>query len=135
VPALRVFELDDRMAPRQLFEIAAGQRTSIGAATITPLGANLLVTYTDRRGTPARDPPPTMDPYDLRFCPAQPITWLELRDARSGELRAAKTLEGYDIAAAVERSGAVVLGGAVAGDCSQDRRAALISVDARLETR
>ena len=133
-PRVRVFTVDADLAPRLLFEAAAPAGVSADEATLTRLGDGVLLTFSRRLGPIESGPPQTLDDFELPLCGTRATTWLELRDAGAGELRAARTLDGHVIVAALARGEDALLGGA-AGECATDARAVVLAVGADLAPR
>ena len=134
-PKLYVYEVDATLAPRLLFETQAPSGLSIDGATFTPMGDALLVTYSVRSALPYPKRPGLADEFDLPICGQDPATRVELRDLRTGELKAKVDLRGYIIAAAtpLER-GKVWLGGSHQEACAE-MRATVVELDEHLTVR
>jgi len=130
---LRVLQVDGGQRPRPLFEITPDQAISIEDATITPMGERLLVTYTTRHPA-APHLPLVEDDYEAPVCTGVPITWAELRDARSGALIASQQLTGWTAPAATARGGEVLLGGGFMESCATELRAGVLALDADLQS-
>jgi len=135
-PKLYGFEVDDALAPRKLFEVEAPAGRSIDEATFTPWGDALLVTYSARyavRQPAAQAARASEDGFDERSCPAEAMTWIELRDGSTGALRAAKALRGHVVTSAIPRAGGgVLLGGAAHTDCAAEARGVVLAIDRNL---
>jgi CHAT domain-containing protein len=132
---LHVLSVDAALQPRLLFTAQAPAGGRLSAATLTPLGADLLVTYTDETAaTPAAPGPAVLDDWQASDCVTEPVTWIELRDGRTGALKAAREIRGLSLAAAALKGPDAWLGGALKA-CGEDRRAVVLAANARLETR
>ncbi|MGH6999201.1 MAG: CHAT domain-containing protein, partial [Phenylobacterium sp.] len=131
---LRVILSERGAPPRPLFEIVPPTAISIDDATITPIGGRLLITYTARYPAPPRRPL-TEDDYDAPLCMGVPITWVELRDSRTGALIASQTLSGWTAPSAMARGDEVLLGGGVMSSCEAEMRAGVIALDSGLRPR
>ncbi|MBU2307242.1 MAG: CHAT domain-containing protein, partial [Alphaproteobacteria bacterium] len=133
---LHVLEFGASLEPRPLFEVTAPTGFALSSATITPRGSDLLITYTTRTAGLTVSAAQTLDDYDTADCLTEWVTWLELRDARTGVRRAAREIRGLSVVAALARDdGRVLLGGATRGACGEDGRATVVAVDGGLETR
>ena len=132
---LRLFTVDAALAPRTLaaFDLPAGM--SVTQATVTRLGKDLLLTYTDRAMAPAERPATTEDDYDDPLCATEPVTRVELRDGRTGDLRRMRELHGYVVTAASASDGGVLLGGSHATGCGKPARGVVLAVDGTLAPR
>jgi hypothetical protein len=132
---LHLLGVDAALATRPIaaFDLPAGM--SVTQATVTQLGRDLLLTYTDRAMAPASRPAMTEDDYDDPLCSAEPVTRIELRDAGTGALRQMRELRGYVVTAAAASGGEVLLGGSHAAGCGKPASGVVVAVDARLATR
>jgi CHAT domain-containing protein len=134
-PAVRGLTIGPDLRPRPLFATRAPIRLGLHAATLTAWRGDLLLTYTARfapRPAPARA---GADDYDDPLCATEPITWIELHDAATGALKAAREIRGLQVNVAVVRGDTVWLGGATYADCAGESRATVQALDARLQTR
>ena len=134
-PRMDVYEVDAALQPRRLFEVAGPAGWNLSAATVTPLGEDVLVTYTDETARAPDLPEPTLDDWDQPPCLWRPLTRVELRDGRTGALKASRELPGQTVAAAQPADGRVLLGGAVRAACGDEGRANVLAVDAALAPR
>ncbi|MDP3659391.1 CHAT domain-containing protein, partial [Phenylobacterium sp.] len=130
-PKLRVFAIAGEGAPRPLFAVAP-QAASLDQATLTPVKAGLLVTYTER--FPRGEPPPSAgeDDFDSPICLTPPITWVELRDLADGALLASKVMPGWVVAAVTPRASGALLGGSFTASCTTEAQAAIATLDAAM---
>lgn len=133
---LHVLELTARLQPRLLFTVDAPPGFKLSEATITPLGADLLVTYATREAPPLRLPVISDDDYDTPYCLTEPVTWLELRDGRTGARKAAREVRGLGVVTALASpGGGVLLGGSTRAACGEEGRATVVVADPLLQTR
>lgn len=131
---LRVVLIDAGKPPRPLVEIAPAQAAAIDDATITPMGGDLLVTYTTRYPAPPRQPL-IEDDYLTPLCAGAPVTWAELRDGETGALLAARQLSGWTATSATARGEEVLLGGGAMASCADDLKAGVVALDSALQPR
>ena len=129
---LHVLNLDDSIAPQLLFELEPPSGSVIDEATIAPLGDALLITYTHRFPPPDIPSRLAEDDFESPLCTSVPVTWIELRDAKTGALRGQRTFRGWTVAASLSRDGRVLLGGAFKESCLVEARAAVLALDASL---
>lgn len=130
-PSLRVYEVDAALAPRLLFEMSAPQIDGYPQVALARLGGRLLVTLSDRDAR--RDAVASaFDDFDSPACLPTPVTWVELRDLRSGERLASAELPGLLVADALGRKDRFVIGGSVVADCAAGRRASVAILDPTL---
>ncbi|PZQ61591.1 MAG: hypothetical protein DI570_11980 [Phenylobacterium zucineum] len=133
---LHLLELTASLEARPLFTVDAPPGFRLSDATVTPLGADLLITYSTAEAPPLNPPAMPDDDYDAPACLTERVTWLELRDGRTGARKAAREVRGLTVVAArASGDGAALLGGSVRQACGQDGQAAVVSVDARLQPR
>lgn len=124
---LRAFEVDAKLAPRPLFEIALPAGVQVDEATIIPRGETLLLTYSRRHG--ASPPlPEELDDFEWPICIPPPTTWIEVRDGRTGALVARRELPGWAIAAGAAWRDGTALAGAFKADCATDEKAGLLTL-------
>jgi CHAT domain-containing protein len=132
-PQLEVQAVDRTISPRRLFavDLPEGARR-IDEATVTQVGRNLLLTYTERFSalTGLRM---TEDEFDQPICASEPVTWIELREAGTGRLLQSREARGLVVRAAAEQGGAVVLAGSFKAVCEAEARATVLAVGAALE--
>ncbi len=129
--SLRLIAFDAALKPRVLAEIMPRADQSIDTATVTPWGEALLVTYGERFAAPA-ERPLIEDDFEDPICGGVPVTVVELRDARTGALRAGRRLEGWAVVEASLLGDKVLLAGARKAACIDEQRAALARLDADL---
>jgi len=135
-PRLSVYVVDGAATPRLLFEVETPGALPIAAATFTPVGEALLVTYSARAVFPYPEPRFFRDDYDRPPCGQEALTRVELRDVASGALKGEAELRGHLINAAIEGPGGeILLGGSVQGTCAGQARATVVAVDKALKTR
>ena len=127
-PWLKVLEVGASVAPVVLFETRAPPGVTLDHATLSVLGSRLVLTYT-AAFPHAANPPPGEDDYDTFVCAAEPVTWIEVRDGRTGALTARRELRGVRGHVALGRGRDVLLGGSVQSGCGE-RRAAVFILDA-----
>jgi hypothetical protein len=132
--SLRLIAFDAALKPRVLAQIAPPADQSIDTATVTSWGESLLVIYSERFAAPPQGPF-IEDDFEDPICGGVHVTILELRDARTGALRATSRLEGWAVVAATRSGDKVLLAGARKAACIDEQRAALISVDASLDAK
>lgn len=72
------------------------------------------------------------DDFEAPPCGDMPVTMAELRDARTGALRASSRLEGWTVIDAAAGKGGVVLAGARKSACADENRAAVARLDPAL---
>ncbi len=132
---LRLLETGPELLPRVLAEIDLPSGGSPAEATVSPLGGDLLVTYTDRAAPPAARPGATLDDWEEPLCAVHPVTWIELRDGRTGALKARRELAGEVAVSAIANGARVLLGGAAAPACGEDARASVAAVGPDLAPR
>jgi CHAT domain-containing protein/tetratricopeptide (TPR) repeat protein len=133
---LAVYRLNPGADPVRLFLFPARDVSMIDEATLTLLGDAVLITYTQRFSPDGARPPAREDDFEARACTALPRTRVELRDARTGELRIGKDLPRHLVAAArPDGRGGVFLGGAYSTDCAREPRATVWRLDDRLTLR
>jgi CHAT domain-containing protein len=133
---LHVLELTKTLATRPLFTVEAPPGFKLSDATVTPMGGDLLVTYTTNQAPPLDRPPTPPDDYDTPYCLTERVTWLELRDGRTGARKAAREIRGLGVVTALgQADGTVLLGGSSRDACGQEGRATVLSATPRLETR
>ncbi|MEW5683716.1 MAG: CHAT domain-containing protein [Pseudomonadota bacterium] len=133
---LHLLELTASLEARPLFTIDAPPGFSPSDATVTPLGQDLAITYSTSRASPLNPPATPDDDYDAPTCLTERVTWLELRDGRTGARKAMREIRGLTVVAArASGDGAVLLGGSVRQACGQEGRATVVSIDARLQPR
>lgn len=133
---LHVLELTSPLAPRPLFTVDAPPGFRLSDATITPMGGDFLVSYTTDSARPRTPPSPLPDDdYDAPYCMTERVTWLELRDGRTGARRAVREIRGLSAVTALARGGGVWLAGASRAACGEEGQATVVAVNARLETR
>ncbi len=131
-PAARVYELAAGASPRLLFETSAGS-IGLDAASVAPLGSDVLVTLTDRHAQPAQAPGAPADDYDAPACLWETLTRIELRDGRNGALKASREIRGLDVTAALSRGGTALLAGAETPACGEERRAVVLRIGPDLQ--
>ena len=129
--SLRLIAFDAALKPLILAQIAPPADQSIDTATVTSWGESLLVTYSERFAAPPQGPF-IEDDFEDPICGGVHVTILELRDARTGALRATSRLEGWAVVAATRSGDKVLLAGARKAACIDEQRAALASLDASL---
>jgi hypothetical protein len=123
----RVYELTAGAPPQRLFETHAG-RLGLDAAAVAPLGDDVLVSLTDRQAPPAQAPGAPADDYDAPACLWETVTRIELRDRRTGALKASREIRGLDVTAALSRGKAALLAGAETPACGGERRAVVLRI-------
>lgn len=134
-PRLRLLKVDAGLEPRMLADFAAPSGAYVDDATVTVVGSDLFVTYTDRMARRAASPE-TLDDWETRYCLGERVTWIERRDGRTGALKASREIRGLAVVAAVAaRGGEVLLGGSATAACGEDAQAAVLALDAKLATR
>jgi CHAT domain-containing protein len=134
-PRLRVLRVGQDLAPQLLFEIEPPQGVRISNATITPLGTQLLITYS-ATNLSAEKPPPTLEDYDALVCADRRRTWVELRDARTSQLAKSAVLDDLAVvAAAPGPNGTVFVGGSELRGCEGERQAVVVALDRELKAR
>lgn len=134
-PRMQLYEVDAALQPREIFAFAGPAGSGVDEATVTPLGDDLLVTYTDATARPAAAPEPTLDDWDQPPCLWRPVTRLELRDGRTGALKASRELAGQTVVAAQPAGGRVLLAGALRPACGDEGRANVLTLDGALAPR
>lgn len=122
-PVIQLFVVGADAAPRLLAEIEPPAGVNVDDVALARLGDAVLVTY-GARAPALSAPAPVMDDYDLVLCTPPPVTWLDLRDLRSGARRAIAQASGWSVSAALAHDGQVVLGGAFKSSCGAEMRAA-----------
>ncbi|MDB5423621.1 MAG: hypothetical protein JWQ29_1037, partial [Phenylobacterium sp.] len=132
---LHLLSVDSGLAPRALVDIDLPSGMSVTEATVTVMGGALLLTYSDRAAALATRPAMTEDDYDDPLCASEPVTRIELRDARTGALRRARDLRGYVVITASGIGGRVLVGGAHQEGCGAPARGVVLTVDAKLATK
>ena len=123
--------VDDTLQPAPLVDIDLPPGLSVSEATLRMRGGDLLVTYTDRSAPRADRPPTTEDDYDTPLCYNEPTTWVELRNPRTGALKASAQLKGYVVSAA----DGGLLGGSRKTGCEAESRGVVFALDAQLRPR
>jgi CHAT domain-containing protein len=132
---LRVLRVGQDLAPRVLFEIEPPKGLRISNATITPLGAQLLITFT-ADNLPAAQPDPNLEDYDARVCFDRRKTWVELRDAATGQVMKSGVLDDFvAVAATAASDGAIFVAGSRSGGCQGERQASVVALDHALKAR
>jgi CHAT domain-containing protein len=131
---LRLFETDAALNPRVMAELAPPSGGNIAEATVSPFGDDLLLTYTDRAAAPPDRPPAALDDWQEPLCSVWPVTWIELRDGRTGALKARRELPGQVVTRVLATGGRVLLGGAAAARCGEDAQANVLTVGTDLAT-
>ncbi len=133
---LHVLELTPGLAARPLFTVEAPAGFKLSDATVTPMGGDLLVTYTTDQAPPLDRPPAPPDDYDTPYCLTERVTWLELRDGATGARKAAREIRGLGVVTALgQADGTVLLGGSSRDACGQEGRATVLAATPRLDTR
>lgn len=133
-PHLMLLAIDAALQPRPLATIEAPPGAVLENATVTPLGADLIVTYS----AAAPRPPPAalpLDDYDVPSCRPERVTWIERRHGRTGELKSRRLAPGLSVVAALARGERVWLAGSTAAACGGDARATVVAADGVLEIR
>jgi CHAT domain-containing protein len=126
------FRIDAAAAPRPFFEVELPKGADVDTAAAVRQGDALIVAYTDRFA-PVAARPYLNDDYDQTLCGAEPFTWIEVRDAGAGTLRASKLMRGLVITSATTApDGRILLAGSLQQGCAAEARAVVISVDAQL---
>lgn len=90
---------------------------------------------TARRARLASPPTYTLDDWDDPLCISEPVTWIQRRDGRTGELKAEATVRGLDIAAALPVGRGLWLGGARTPGCGLATQAVVLALEGDLATR
>jgi len=134
-PRLRLLEVDSRLEPRLIAEIEAPAGATLSDATVTPLGADLIVTFTDRTARPTDPPAFPDDDWYAPYCLTERVTWVQRRDGATGALKAERQIRGLAVATALPRGGAVWLAGSATGACGDEAKATVVALDADLATR
>ncbi|WP_374574539.1 CHAT domain-containing protein [Phenylobacterium sp.] len=129
--ALHVMSLDAKLKPQPMFDVTP-PAAFLDEATITPVGPNLILTYTERYPPPDQPVLLGEDDFDQPLCRRPPITWVELREAASGTLIASRRLDGWMAASVALQDGAILLGGGVQPSCTAELKAAVARLDADL---
>jgi CHAT domain-containing protein len=132
---LRVLRIGKDLAPQVLFQVEPEQGVRISNATITPLGTQLLITYT-ADNLPAAKPPPSLEDYDALVCFDRRKTWVELRDAATGQVMKASLLDDFvAVAATAGSDGTVFVAGSRRSGCQGERQASVVALDRALKAR
>lgn len=134
-PRLRLLAVDESLAPRLIAEVEAPVGAVLNDATVTPLGPDLILTFSDRTARPADPPTFPSDDWDAPECLSERVTWIQRRDARTGALKAERQLRGLAVATALARGGTVWLAGSATGACGGEAKAAVLALDVNLVTR
>lgn len=131
---LRLIKLDAGLSPSLLAQITPAADQPIDEATLTLWGESLLVTYSQTFADPARRPV-VEDDFEAPLCGGVHLTVVELRDARTGVLRASARLEGWSVVEGLVSAGRVVLAGARKAACTDEERAGLVALDDALNAK
>lgn len=131
---LRVFEVDATLQPHLLFEIVGTGRDGLDSATMTILGGDLIITYTDRTAPLAAPPALPDDDYDFPLCASEPVSWIERRDVRTGLLKSAREVRGLQVETASVWGPAILLGGAVTPACGAEAQGTVLTLAPDLKT-
>lgn len=132
---LQVFDVGQALAPRLLFEVPLAKGALVDNLTLTHRGETILLTYTRKYATSDRAPRLAEDDYDNALCMPRPVTWIELRDARTGTLKASRTLPDVIVSAALLNGDDVLLGGSTMASCTAEHRAAVLALGPDLAPR
>lgn len=134
-PRLALVETDAALATRVFATTAAPAGAALSDATLTRIGSDLILTYTDRTAPPSRSPEMPADDYDISDCLSDRVTWVERRDGRTGELQVSRQVRGLAVVTALAgANGEVLLAGSQAA-CGGEARAAVVALNRALETR
>ncbi|TAJ67942.1 MAG: CHAT domain-containing protein [Phenylobacterium sp.] len=134
-PRLSLLEVDGGLAPRPIALIEAPAGAVLSDATVTPLGGDLVVTFTDRAARPAARPAVPGDDWDFPACLTERVTWIRRLDARTGALKAQRQVRGLAVVTALARGDAVWLAGSATKACGDEAKAAIVALDAALAAR
>jgi len=134
-PRLRLLDVDARLEPRLIAEIEAPAGAALSDATVSPLGQDLIVTFTDRTARPAAPPAFPNDDWDFPYCLTERVTWVQRRDGRTGALKAERQLRGLAVVTALARDDAIWLAGSATSVCGDEAKATVLALDADLATR
>lgn len=133
--ALSVFEVDAALQPRLLFEIAGSSHDGLDNATLSILGGDLIITYSDRSAPLAAPAALPHDDYDYPLCITEPVTWIERRDARTGVLKSRREVRGLQVETTWVRARDIVLGGAETSACGGEAQGVVMALALDLTAR
>jgi CHAT domain-containing protein len=133
---IHILQVGPQLEPRVLFEITAPPKTTLSDVALLVLGDRLLVSYADSTPTFAPGLGGGLDDYVPDGCERDRITWLELRDLKTGAVVAQQTIPGVAVTrAAAGGHGEILLAGSRREHCLGDAKAVVLALDDKLAPR